>query len=513
VNFIGQGPSFDSGAVMVKNNSSQAFTIDNVSVDIAGIHYDLWGSGLTVPGNGSLILAQSDGQLQNFDTSDAAGITCTPSYVTPAITLTIGGIYAQFNDTSQILNTGGIDLATCPANTNESHQWLQVYGGGGATSQGGPNPTVKPTTCTGAEPVDCDTGEFWQNIDDLAVPGRGVSLDFNRTYSSLAASQDGPLGFGWTDSYNMSLSIDPNSGIVTIRQENGSSVSAPPCQAGLGLCPSTGYQFPTFVEALLANNGDGTYTFNHKDGEKFVFSAASGQLLREVDRNGYATTLSYANGQLASVTDHAGRSLTLGYGANGQLASVTDPIGRQVSYGYDAQGNLVSVKDLGQGTTSFTYDPNHLMLTMTDPKHGVLTNVYDASGRVTSQTDAMHRTTSWSYGLGTTTITDPAGHVSLQQYDNHKLVSVTSGYGTPQAATWSYTYDLATLGIATITDPNHNVTHNTWDPEGNLLTTTDAMNRTAAYTYNAFSEPLTTTDPLKVTTTNVYLRHEVAQFE
>jgi YD repeat-containing protein len=52
--------------------------------------------------------------------------------------------------------------------------------------------------------------------------------------------------------------------------------------------------------------------FAHTNQDKFVFSAG-GQLLKEVDRNGYATTLAYTNGQLSGVTDPAGRSLTLRY--------------------------------------------------------------------------------------------------------------------------------------------------------------------------------------------------------
>jgi RHS repeat-associated protein len=250
--------------------------------------------------------------------------------------------------------------------------------------------------------------------------------------------------------------------------------------------------------------GDGTYTFAHVNHDKFVFSSA-GQLLREVDRNGYTTALAYANGQLSTVTDPAGRSLSLSYGAGGKLASVTDAAGRHVDYGYDAQGNLTNVSDVGRGLTAFSYDANHLLLTIQDPNNGVLTNHYDAAGRVTSQTDPMHRTTTWAYTAGSTTITDPDGNVSLQQYaGGRKLVSVTNAYGTPQAATWTYAFDPATLGIASLADPNNNVAHYTWDPQGNLLSSKDSLNQTASYTYNAFGEPLTVTDPMNITTTNTY---------
>jgi len=124
----------------------------------------------------------------------------------------------------------------------------------------------------------------------------------------------------------------------------------------------------------------------------------------------------------------------------------------------------------------------------------------------------MKRSTTFSYadnggGSQTTTETDARGDVTTWNYQNLELVSVTHGVGTPQAATTSYTYDPATFGIASVTDPDGHVTTNTYDARGNLLSTTDPLGRTTSYTYNSFGEVLTTTDPLGVTTTNTYDAH------
>jgi RHS repeat-associated protein len=116
----------------------------------------------------------------------------------------------------------------------------------------------------------------------------------------------------------------------------------------------------------------------------------------------------------------------------------------------------------------------------------------------------MNRTTTWAYAPGSTTITDPAGHVSLQDYVGHRLVSVTNGYATPQAATWTYSFDPLTLGIASLKDPNGDATSYTWDSQGNLLSWAGPLNRTASYTYNRFGEPLSVTDPSNSTTTFSY---------
>src|SRR5438445_12010436 len=104
----------------------------------------------------------------------------------------------------------------------------------------------------------------------------------------------------------MSLALDQASGNVTVSQEDGSAVTFSPNGSG-------GYVAAPRVLATLVKNGDGSYTFTRNaDLIHFTFSAA-GQLLREVDPNGYTTTLAYSGSQLARVTDPAGRRFTFTY--------------------------------------------------------------------------------------------------------------------------------------------------------------------------------------------------------
>ena len=71
---------------------------------------------------------------------------------------------------------------------------------------------------------------------------RGVPLSFSRTYSSAAAGRSGPFGNGWTDNYNMSLSIgNPVTGDVTVTQENGSTLTF--------VSSGAGYVGPTSAQA------------------------------------------------------------------------------------------------------------------------------------------------------------------------------------------------------------------------------------------------------------------------
>jgi len=499
-NFVGSTVNgiYDTGGIRIDNPSGSVITVGDTSVDVGSNHYDLWGSN-TVPAHGHLVLAQTgyNGNY-NFDTSDTGNGTCSNDHLVPTVHVTINGITTTYTDTRQVLNTGGRDLAGCPNGTNESHQWQSVGGGPSAgETQGGGSPSEPhPTTCHhGAFPVNCATGEFFHTYLDLAVPGRGIPLLFTRTYSSLVASQNTVLGFGWTDGYNMSLAVDSGSGVVTITEETGSQVTFTPVPSG--------YEPPSRVMATLVKNSDNTFTFTRWNGEQFLFSTA-GQLLRDSDRNGYASVLSYnGSGLLSSLSDPAGRSLILAY-SGGLLTSVTDPISRTVSFAYDGYGNLVTATDVNGGVTHYTYDANHLLLTMTDPRGGVVTNVYDDSGRITSQSDPMNRATNYAYTTTGTTITEAKGNVEVQQYQNNELTSLTKGYGTPQAATWTYGYDQATLALTSLTDPNNHTWTFTDDSYGNVLTSVDPLNRTATFAYDSLNDLTSFTDPSNVTTTFSY---------
>ncbi len=410
------------------------------------------------------------------------------------------------------------DPSCSPGFTTEGGQGYiltsDMTGQSTANTLGGGNSNVNPTTCHRSivpntiDPVNCATGDFYNTFKDLSVPGRGIPLLFSRTYNSLSANQDSPVGYGWTDSYNAYLSTDA-SGVVTATEGNGSSVTFNPDGSG-------GYTAPGRVLAALARNADGTLTLTRdKDQQRLTFTAPTtttvGPLVAQTDRNGYTTSLTYdASGRLTTITDPAGRALTVSYNPAGRIAGVSDPIGRTVSYAYDGSGNLTAVTDVGGGVTQFGYYPGtHLLQTLTDPNGNALTVAYDPSRRVTSVTDPLRQTASMGYaansdGSQTTTITDTNSHVTVEHYMNNELLSLTKGYGTPQRATWTYTYDPATLGVASTTDPNGHTSYNTYDARGNLLSHTDALGRPISYAYEALNDTTAITDPLGVTTAMTY---------
>jgi len=137
-----------------------------------------------------------------------------------------------------------------------------------------------------AQPVNTYSGNFWHTLNELSIPGRGIPLSFSQTYNSGAAqtaASSGPLGYGWTDNYNMSLAIGTGRTPVTLTEEDGAT-------ATFTLVDSSYTAPPRVLETLAYNSGPATYTLTRPDGDTYTFNS-SGQLTAETDPNGSTTTL------------------------------------------------------------------------------------------------------------------------------------------------------------------------------------------------------------------------------
>lgn len=394
------------------------------------------------------------------------------------------------------------------------------------------------TTRTAGDPVNTATGYYGETVTDLTTPGRGMPLDFTRSYASALADPagpngahavNGPFGYGWTFSYNLSAVTDATTGNVTINQEDGSQVT---------FIDTSGSYAPSAprYNATLAKSGT-NYTFTRASKQVYTFDAATGRLTKETDLAGtqasapYATALAYnSSGQLSTITDPAGRVYTLGW-TSGHITSVTDTAGREVSYGYDSSNDLTDVYGLGTTRTPtllnndhtvYGYQTStHLLTSWRQPKYygdtttspsPVMSMTYDTSERVLTQTDPLGHTTTFTYGpsttpslvAGQTLVTDPAGSQTLDTYQNGLMVSETKGYGTSAASTTAYTYDPVTLGVSTMTDPNGNVETFAYDDHGNKISESNGLGYTTSYTYDALDDLTGKIDPLGVQTTYGY---------
>ncbi len=340
------------------------------------------------------------------------------------------------------------------------------------------------------DPVNTATGAYSDTVTDAKLPGPGVTFGFTRAYTSLDTAS-GPLGPGWTDPYQASLSFD-GSGNATFRSADGQQMVFAKNANGT-------YTGAAGVYATLAAVSGG-YQAVEPDGTHLNFNTA-GQLTSMTDRSGTGLTLTYTGSQLTSIKDAGGRVVTLAY-TSGLLTKLTMPDARTVTYAYTS-GRLTSVTGMRGGVTKYAYNSAGQLTTITDPNlKVVLTNFYTA-GRVTSQTNGDGKTTTfgWNAATQTATTTQPNGGVTTDVYNANVLLSQIS----PLGGVTYYGYD-GNLDLTQVTDPLGNVTTMTYDARGNMLSKSDPapLYYTQTWTYNSMNEILTHADGRGNTTTSTY---------
>ena len=266
-----------------------------------------------------------------------------------------------------------------------------------------------PQQAYSKDPVNLATGNYTYNHSDLKIPGRGLSFEFKRFYNSKAPpTANMPLGFGWTHSYNIYLSINSsNSAVIAFGDGHQETYAT----NGVG-----GYVSEPGIYNVLTGSGDG-FTLTTKEQQQYNFTAL-GQLTSIVDKNGNTLRLIYNGANLEAIDDTVGREITFTYDANNCLTEIDDPIRRAVRFGYDGNTNLTSVTDLRGGVTQFGYDGYHQVTNAVDPRGNTFVSmVYDLQNRVvSSQKDALLAATTFDYDFvnGVTTVTDAGGNKFVQ---------------------------------------------------------------------------------------------------
>ncbi|WP_223585817.1 DUF6531 domain-containing protein [Microbacterium sp. OVT16B] len=347
----------------------------------------------------------------------------------------------------------------------------------------------------GADPVSFSTGNLVESFPlfDLTGPGEssiGASLVYN--------SQDGRLsrvGAGWTFGLGARAQRFDDDSVMVVRGDGASFVFA--------LDGNGGYEGEDGLGLTLTEAGAGQLRLDSDTGETWVFDAADvwgiGELVRHVDRQGNATTLTYGPADrnvhqftpLTSITDAAGQTVSASSDGVGRVTGFTLPDGRTWGLAYNAAGDLTSLSYPDGTTRSFTYDAAHRMLTAVDP-NGVtyLVNEYDDAGRVTKQLDAESNVRTFEYGDGETTYTDNEGQDTVFAFDDKsRITGITNAAG--ETAKWTFT---STGEVKSHTDEAGRTWTYTYDGDGNLLTETDPTGAIVEYTYTAEGDVATVTD-------------------
>jgi RHS repeat-associated protein len=363
--------------------------------------------------------------------------------------------------------------------------------------QGGGNdaaPGLGQSQCVTAKPVNCATGNQFEEQTDLVQGGRGPTVAIHRTYNSQAAAEAkaaGPWGYGWSGPYSSHLEFNAESGAVTVVQENGATAT---------FTLSGGLYIPSaWVQAKLVKEGT-NYFFTLPDQERLKFDS-EGKLVEQRDRNGNALFFEYSLGKLLVVyTSTLERFLVFNYGGS-QVLSVEDPMGHKFKYAYES-GNLVSVTLPGEETPrwKFKYDASHQMTEMINGRGGITKTEYDEKHRVKKQTDPMERVTKFVYGelesRKTTTITEPNGSTTFEKFNEGgeplEVIKAQGIKGLERKTTYEYN---SAYQVTRATDALGHSTTYEYSAAGDQILEKDAEANETKWTYNSTHDVMSETTP------------------
>ena len=479
------------------------------------------GTTVTLTGTGF-----TSGTTVAFGSTAATGVTFSSS--TSLTAVSPAGTSGTVNVT--VTTSAGTSV------TNAGDQF--TYGFTGASSgdvpasamYGGFNPAapgVDQGMTTVGDGVNPATGDFTLSTTDATVSTYGPPLSVTRTYDADLAqvqTSPGPFGYGWS----VTPSFNPST--LTVTQPSGAQVSFAAPSGGACTSPDVGagtsgtYCALPYVTASLTSSGS-TYTFTTHPFTSYTFNS-SGKLTAENTPGGATLTWTYnspspGSGSCPSgatscntETSASGRALVFGLNSSGLVTTVTDPLGNTWTYAY-SNSNLTSVTDPMSRVTSYTYDTSnsnvalrHDLLTITQPNgqsggsHAgtKLSNTYNSSGMVTSQTDPMSRSTSYSYssmnestGDGDVVVTDPDNNVNEFFFQTGILDETIIGYGSSLPSETSVDPSATTLLVGATVNPDGATTNYTYDADGNLTSSTNALGETTTSSYNTFDEAICST--------------------
>ncbi len=392
-----------------------------------------------------------------------------------------------------------------------------------------PDPSSPPSSAGKGAEIGLTEGNLREPFPVSSLSSAfGRTVDFVLTYNSYNADGshaqvDTVAGWGWTHSFNSFLFTQVGS--IFLMGPDGRTEKFQLGEGGT-------YTADTGYFNKLVKNPDGSFTLTTKDQTVYQFAIVPGtpfmvfgpvfRLQSITDRNNNTTTLTYAGGNLVRITDTYGRFLLLAYNASGQLTQVTDPLGRMTTFTYDSTGRrLAKVTDPSGKTTLYTYNTLNQMLSKADRDGRRFTFQYrnnlpvgmkdSTPASLFSMTNSNNWATSFSalantqervYVPSTTLKTDGRGNIWSYQYDANGYVTKVTA---PDGATTSYTYDPATLEVATMTDADGNTISYQYDSMGNRTQKKDALGFVTTYTYEPVFNMMTSmTDPKGRVTTYSY---------
>ncbi|MEF8704045.1 MAG: RHS repeat-associated core domain-containing protein [Candidatus Accumulibacter sp. UW26] len=276
-------------------------------------------------------------------------------------------------------------------------------------------------------------GNFFHEVADMSVPGKGPTFILSRSYNSYYWSYEAQRGGvdnykPWRFNWDLGIGYTPNSNKkqLFVQMPDGSGANF--------FKDSDGNWYPVdqaSVDVLKPNVPvAGQTTLFTRGGLRYVFQNPAGAI----------------TGKLLIVGDRDGNNLKLTYGVNGKVSRVTDASGRNYTFDYelptaDRPGNtrLKSVTDVMMRSVQYTWDVD--VLPGGEVRERIKT-VRDVRGNVTTYNYRTYVSADIGSRIFLASIVDPRKKMAVritysdQVYGNWGVASVANALGN----TWSFKF-------------------------------------------------------------------------
>ena len=398
-----------------------------------------------------------------------------------------------------------------------------------------------PGTTVSGDPVNMVTGNLIHNERDIAIKGRGgLPLVFERWYNSSNA-KDGPLGYGWTHSFNHFIRFyGVEGGVAKLGWNDGTGgerfFSTSGHSSG-NIAVGASISAPAGIYATVERLANGTYRITERSGMKYVFESVNGtatdtsqkaRLLSISDKNNNTLTLAYnatCGNNLCTVTDGLNRALTFTY-VGSRINQISDWSGRNWQYTVDGNGDLTTFKNPlavagTQPAVTYQYYTAadgaklaHAMKQYQLPRGNGMRFEYYANGRVFRHTPfanggtlqtASATTFTWAEFRREAKQVDGQGNVRTFLFDKYgNPISITDEAGADTTYSYDQTAGRTHLRLSK-TAANGQTTQYAYDTLGNLTDVTLPSGKTLQYRdHTALGQPQRLKDAANNWTLNRY---------
>ncbi|MBD7906999.1 MULTISPECIES: DNRLRE domain-containing protein [Sporosarcina] len=371
------------------------------------------------------------------------------------------------------------------------------------------------------------TGNNIIQYNDFSIMGRGeFNFSFARTYNSKSSEQS-VMGRGWTFTGNekLFLNIKGTANIINYQDEDGTDH-----EFNYDGPTATYYSGPGRYESIKKTGTD-FYTLKDTDGiETFFKIRESNQdtvvkiayIENQIDRHGNKINYGYdSSNRLITISTDLGNNLNkllrFTYNSDGYIETATYE-GIKFTYMYNSDGtvkNVDELKDITTGTSiksSFEYEDG-MISAVIDPngrrtdynyENGFLVKVQEPQ-EINGVKDPLDRPGT-EYSLDTKNkiakVKDPNGYqTTYYTNDNYVVERKVDDAGLETIYTLNANYDVLTEKKAGL------LTKNTYDTNGNLLSTTDPEGNIQRFKYTTYNNIEVEIDSNNKTITRTYYKN------